>query len=215
MTKECNLIFDLDGTLWDAVKPITQAWNEAMGKEHQPFSFDEAKARSYMGLTPEETVPLAFPGVPFAEGMRLFHLCIESEIAYLSRHPGTLYPREREVLGELRQHYGLYIVSNSDKGYVENYIKACGMEGFFLGHVCAGDTGLPKWGNISYLIKREILAKAAYIGDTAKDKAETEKAGIPFIHAAYGFGKIENVRYRLSTLADLLDVVPLVFSERR
>jgi phosphoglycolate phosphatase len=209
MKKECSLIFDLDGTLWDAVSPITAAWNQAMAEEKAPFLFDEAKIKSYMGLTPEETCPLAFPGVPFEEEMRLFQACLRSEIAYLSKNPGKLYPKEREVLAELSKTYSLYLVSNSDKGYVENYLTACQMSAFFSGHVCAGDTGLAKWANIQYLMKRENLAKALYIGDTAKDKNETEKAGIPFIHAAYGFGEIPHCRYRLSRLADL----PLVAAE--
>jgi phosphoglycolate phosphatase len=213
MAKACSIIFDLDGTLWDALSPITLAWNEAMRKAKAPYSFSEETLRSYMGLTPEETGPLAFPDCSFAEQMRLFRLCVREEISYLSVHPGKLYPKERETLALLSQRYSLYLVSNSDKGYVENYLSACQMEAYFSGHVCAGDTGLPKWGNIRYIIEKEKLSKALYIGDTLKDKIETDKAGIPFIHATYGFGSAIDCAYKISRLGDLPFEADLVFKK--
>src|SRR5574344_868578 len=142
------VFFDLDGTLWNALVPLTQAWNQAMDKAHEPYRFDLVKMQSFMGLTPEETAPLAFPGANEKKGMDLFRLALKAEIAYLSQHPGILYPQEEEVLGKLEKSYDLYIVSNSDKGYVENYLQACHMEQHFKGHICAGDTGYPKWKNI-------------------------------------------------------------------
>jgi phosphoglycolate phosphatase len=145
--------------------------------------------------------------------MRLFRLCVKEEIAYLSVHPGKLYPKERETLAQLSQRYSLYLVSNSDKGYVENYLSACQMEEYFSGHVCAGDTGLPKWGNIRYIIEKEKLSRALYIGDTLKDKIETDKAGIPFIHATYGFGKPIDCTYKISRLEDLPSEADLVFKK--
>src|SRR5574344_850923 len=135
--------------------------------------------------------------------MKLFRLCLNEEIAYLAVHPRKLYPKEKETLALLSKRYSLYLVSNSDKGYVENYLSACQMEAYFSGHVCAGDTGWPKWGN------------ALYIGDTLKDKNETEKAGIPFIHAAYGFGEIPNYPYRIARLEDLPLEAERVFKKSR
>jgi phosphoglycolate phosphatase len=212
MSKQA-LIFDLDGTLWDAITPIQNAWNEAMVVSGEPFRFDYAKTKSYMGLTPEETCPLAFPGLPFEQQMVLFRRCIASEIAYLAKNPGALYPHEKEVLATLGKSYPLYIVSNSDKGYVENYLSACHMEAYFKGHLCAGDTGLPKWGSIRAIMAKEGITSAIYIGDTLKDKVESEKAGVAFIHAAYGFGKIEPERYAISSLEELPNLAALIFNE--
>jgi len=211
MKKEYAILFDLDGTLWDALSPITLAWNEEMKVRNLPISFSEAKIKSFMGLTPEETYPLAFPGYSFSDQAVLFKACIASEIAYLSKHPGRLYPQEKETLSLLIKTYSLYIVSNSDKGYVENYLEACHVASFFAGHVCVGDTGLPKWGNILYMIKRENLSRVLYIGDTLKDKNETEKAGIPFIHAAYGFGVIPDCPHAIAHLSDLPKEAAQVF----
>ena len=38
-------------------------------------------------------------------------------------------------------------------------------------------------------MERNGYGKAVYIGDTAKDQEAAQTAGIPFIHATYGFGK--------------------------
>lgn len=198
-----SIFFDLDGTLWDALAPLTDSWNNAMIKYHLPMRFTLDMTRSYMGLTPEETVPLAFPGVPFEKGLEIFREAIGEEIKHLAVHPGKLYPHERKILGELQKKYPLYVVSNSDKGYVENYIKSCHMEQYFAGHICAGDTGFPKWKNIIYLKEKEKIDQVIYIGDTLKDKVEAEKAGVLFIHAAYGFGAIEDDRCFISSLDEL------------
>ncbi|MCI2111052.1 MAG: HAD family hydrolase [Bacilli bacterium] len=207
------LIFDLDGTLWDALKGITIAWNAAMAREGQTYFFTEAIMRNYMGLTPEETGPLAFPNKTLAEQMRLFRSCLKSEIDYLGRHPGVLYPFEKEVLAELGKTYDLYIVSNSDKGYVENYLRACGTGRYFKGHVCAGDTDAPKWRNIRYIMEKNSIERAAYIGDTEKDRRESKVAGIPFIWAAYGFGVRVNARHLIRNLTELPQVAKSVFEE--
>lgn len=40
------------------------------------------------------------------------------------------------------------------------------------------------------MIKRNNLTSAVYIGDTQGDCNAAAEAGVPFVHAAYGFGKI-------------------------
>jgi len=205
------LIFDLDGTLWDAISGLTIAWNAAMAKEGQDIHFTDAIMKGYMGLTPEETCPLAFPNRTRAEQMRLFRACFQSAINYLGRHPGMLYPFEEKVLAELSETYDLYLVSNSDKGYVENYLNACAMGKYFKGHVCAGDTGAPKWRNIRYIMEQNSIKEALYIGDTEKDRLETKTAGIPFIWAAYGFGVRVQAKYYIRNLTELALAAKQVF----
>lgn len=206
------LFFDLDGTLWDALVPLTESWNEAMISHNLPYRFTIDTMKSYMGLTPEETCPKSFPGTTLEEGLKLFKIVLDAEIDYLSKHPGTLYPNERLVLSILKEKYPLYVVSNADKGYIENYLSACHMEDYFVDHVCAGDTGLAKWQNIMYLKKKEGIDQVIYIGDTLKDKVETLRAGELFIHAAYGFGVIDEDEHYINSLDELPDLVEKLFA---
>lgn len=206
-----SIFFDLDGTLWDAINQIKESCNLTMERLNQPFSFSFEVIKSTMGLTPLETLPITFPGLEEKEAMKLFQECVKDEIKFLNKKPGTLYPNEIEVLTSLSKKYPLYIVSNSDVGYVENYLTSCHMEKYFKGHVCAGDTKLAKWQNILYLKEKEGIDEVIYVGDTLKDKIESEKANVQFIHASYGFGVIENDEFKITNLLELPPLVDEMF----
>lgn len=53
----------------------------------------------------------------------------------------------------------------------------------------SGRTGMSKGENIRLLLERNGAARAVYVGDTQGDETAARFAGIPFIHAAYGFGQ--------------------------
>ena len=209
--KQC-LLFDLDGTLWDALEPITTSWNQAMKKYNYQYDLDTIK--SFMGLTPKETCPLAFKNHSLEEGLKLFNIVLKAEIDYLSKNPGKIYPNEDEVLSLLKEKYDLFIVSNCDKGYIENYLNACKKTQYFTDHVCLGDTSLDKWQNILYLKKKYQIDEIIYIGDTLKDKIEANKANVKFIHANYGFGKIDNEENEINSLYELIPLVEKLFNHQ-
>lgn len=205
------ILFDLDGTLWNALDTITEAWNKAMKEHNLKYSFSLETMKSFMGLTPKETAPLAFKDVDLNKGIEYFVLCLNEEIKYLRVHPGKLYEDEEEVLKELSKHYPLFIVSNSDKGYIEDYLNAYDFNKYFKDHVCAGDTDLEKWQNILYIKNKYQLEEIIYVGDTKKDLNESIKAGVKFIHASYGFGEIEEEVLKISKLRELPDLIKKVF----
>lgn len=205
------ILFDLDGTLWNALDTITEAWNKAMKEHNLKYSFSLETMKSFMGLTPKETAPLAFKDVDLNKGLEYFVLCLNEEIKYLRVRPGKLYEDEEEVLKELSKHYPLFIVSNSDKGYIEDYLNAYDFNKYFKDHVCAGDTDLEKWQNVLYIKNRYQLEEIIYVGDTKKDLNESIKAGVKFIHASYGFGEIEEEVLKISKLRELPDLIKKVF----
>jgi phosphoglycolate phosphatase len=205
------IFFDLDGTLWDALAPITYSWNEAMIKNDKHYRFDDTSIRSIMGLTPEETALLVFNDVPLKEGLELFKICVKAELEYLAIHPGKLYPLEKETLEELSKSYPLYIISNCDKGYIENFLNSLNMTKYFKGHICVGDNGFAKWQNIVYLKDINKFDDVIYIGDTLKDKTESTKANVKFIHANYGFGHIDNDQYFVNKISDLPPLINKLF----
>ena len=207
------IFFDLDGTLWDALNQITISWNLTMEKYHYPYRFNLETIKSIMGLTPEETCQLLFKDKSLKEGLDIFHILVKEEINYLSKHPGIIYENEDQVLSILSDKYDLYVVSNSDKGYIENYLLTCNKEKYFKGHICAGDLGLPKWQNILYIKEKEKIDEVIYVGDTLKDKIESEKAHVNFIHAAYGYGKIDDDQVKINNLKELIFKIEEVFDK--
>ena len=70
---------------------------------------------------------------------------------------------------------------------------------------CFGNTRLTKDENIHLIVKRNGLKNPVYVGDTQGDFDACKKAGVPFIWAAYGFGRPETDDYyaKLERFADL------------
>ena len=52
-------------------------------------------------------------------------------------------------------------------------------------------------------MERAKEKEAIYIGDTQGDEKETHLAGLPFIHAAYGFGKANNPEGVINDFSEL------------
>jgi phosphoglycolate phosphatase len=59
-------------------------------------------------------------------------------------------------------------------------------------------------------VERNHLQQAVYVGDIQGDFEATTEAGLPFIHAAYGFGTISEPTPKISALAELPEVVAQV-----
>lgn len=212
--KKYALFFDLDGTLWDALSQIKDSYNLTMKNNNLPYRFTLKMVQGIMGLTPLETVKVFFKeDLNEKEGLSLFKKMFLDELQYLKKHPGILYQDEIEILKELNKKYDLFIVSNADKGYIETYLNSHkDLPLLFKDHLCAGDTLLDKKDNILLLKSKYNIDEVIYIGDTNKDKIESEKANVKFIHASYGFGKIEEKVNSISSLNELPILVDKLFN---
>lgn len=188
-----GILFDLDGTLWDSVPAVAESWTQGLkqlGIDRPPITAQELLP--CMGMLLSDIGDILLPGLPPQEQGRAITYCCRMQNEYLSRHGAPLYPGEEEVLSALSKQYSLFVVSNCEKGYIEAYFEGTGMGKYFTGFESAGNTGLTKAENIALVVKRHSLKKPVYVGDTALDCQSATQAGVPFIHAAYGFGKVEN-----------------------
>ena len=203
------LIFDLDGTLWNAVKPISEAWTEVGRAFFSPdYCLSEEDTQNLMGLTMDEIVNrLMIADLDEPTKRRFTERCFSYEREYLVEHPGKLFPNEIETLLSLkRKGYRLFIVSNCQSGYIETFLPLC-EPGLFEGHLCWSDTEQDKHVTIRALMDKFDLKEAIYIGDTQKDLNETRLAGIAFLHAAYGFGTADRPDGRAHDFAQLFSEI--------
>ncbi len=187
-----GVIFDLDGTLWDSSESLTDVWRLALaGEPDIPRPPTTEELQSVMGMTAPQLMKTLFPQLTPERGAELFaQLCV-AEDAYLREHGGRLYPGLTETLEQLARQCPLAIVSNCGPEYIPAFFAAHKLEPYFAGWECIGRTGKEKWENIRLVAQRLGMTQPVYVGDTAMDQAAAQKAGVPFIHAAYGFGRAE------------------------
>ncbi len=188
-----GILFDLDGTLWDATGAVAKSWTlglEQLGIQRPPITVEELFP--CMGLLLPDIVERLIPGLDPETIERVISHCCRVENDYLARHGAPLYPGVEEALAVLSETYPLFVVSNCEKGYIEAFFAGTDMGKYFTDFESAGNTGLTKAENIALVVKRHDLKKPVYVGDTALDHKSSVEAGVPFIHAAYGFGSVED-----------------------
>jgi phosphoglycolate phosphatase len=191
-TKDSGIIFDLDGTLWDSAKSVADSWNEVIETYKEiNYRMTVEAMKGFMGKTIDEIAELFFYDVPAEKRREIMNKCCIREMEYLKSHGGVLYPKVEETLSELYSNYKLFIVSNCQVGYIEAFLESHSLGKYFSDYENPGRTGKPKGDNIKLVIERNNLSRALYIGDTQGDYNSTCAARIPFIHARYGFGKVE------------------------
>ena len=203
-----GIIFDLDGTLWDATAQITPSWNEVFARYPEYGAhLTLGVTKSLMGKTMEEIAAVIFPQMAGQKRNAIIKECCDFEITYLEKYGGVLYPRLTETLAELSLNYSLFIVSNSQDGYVQTFLKFHRLGRYFADIEMAGRTGLSKGGNIKLLAARNALERAVYVGDTAGDQQAANLAGVPFVWAKYGFGQVTGAEYEIDKFGALPELV--------
>lgn len=203
-----GIIFDLDGTLWDASTQVVTAWNIVLNRYTEldkQITVDDM--RGFMGKTLDVISEIMFPGMDLEESVKILKECCKEEQIYLCKHGGILYPELEETLKLLVQNYSLYIVSNCQDGYAQAFLDYHKLWGYFEDIEMSGRTGKSKGENIKIIIKRNRLNKSVYVGDTTGDLEGANLAGIPFIYAEYGFGQLYDVKYSISNISDINRIV--------
>lgn len=201
-----GIIFDLDGTLWDASEQVTVSWNMAL-KTIDEFNLriDKRDMMRFMGNLLFDIGKMMLPkNLDDARVREIVDLCIEYEHAYLRKHGAPLFENLLQTLKELKKEYSLFIVSNCQAGYIEVFLDYFGIWDIFDDYECPGRSGLAKAENIKLICERNKLDKAVYVGDTDGDYCATKAAGLPFIHAAYGYGKPHEPTMAIKRFEDLL-----------
>lgn len=208
-TEYDGIIFDLDGTLWNAAAVNKAAWDmayEQMGYGKSEVTDEEFE--SCMGLIIPDIAKKIHPEIPENEQNGFIDCCIEIEHRMLLEHGGILYEGFYEVLDELAERHKLCVVSNCQAGYIEIFMKAHKAGRYFADFECPGNTGLLKADNIRLVAQRNGFHNPVYVGDTKGDMKAAHDAGVPFVWASYGFGKgLSGYEYKIDALKDLAELL--------
>lgn len=207
-----NIIFDLDGTLWDSRNTIIDNWNRILLRDElisKPLEIDDLNP--YMGLLAEDILRDIVPGISTEQLEAIMKEIELHENKTIREKGGLLYPYVAESLAYLKKGHDLYIVSNCQDGYIEAFLDYFGFEDIFKDFESYGRTKQNKASNIKSVIERNKLneTETVYVGDTQTDFESSKSNGLDFIFCAYGFGELETERPNY-IIQDFKDLIPIL-----
>lgn len=202
------LIFDMDGTLWDAVDSYCKIWDTTFkecGIPHDPVT--RADLIAQMGKPLEDIIITLAPNIPDLEKflVRLDH----NEKAMMPVLGGRFYPEVRETIAALAPGRKLFMVSNCGTFGLDNMMHLAGITQYITEALTHGGTGRTKTENNAYIVAHYGLKSPYYVGDTQGDAAAAITAGCGIIWAAYGFGHVDEPNYTINCFKDLTSLIVL------
>ena len=208
--KTDGIIFDIDGTLWNAVPGVTAAWNEEIERQGYSYHLTVEMMQPLFGQKANTFGDVLFSDLPAEDRHRLAYDCAYSQVESL-RHNGKsiVYDGVKETLDRLAEHYPLYIVTNADERYVELLKDYAKIRPYITDYECDRGINHTKADNIRLIIERNGLKTPIYVGDTSLDQNSAQEAGAIFIWASYGFGVNIKSNYSISSIKDLPNILKL------
>jgi phosphoglycolate phosphatase len=184
------LIFDLDGTLWDAAAASTYGWNLALAELGLSRRVTVDGIRSVSGRPFPQCVEILLPELSPAPASTL-ELLEAGERTGIELVAGVLYDGVAAGLPRLAERYPLFLVSNCPDWYLDEFFRVTALREHFTGWDCHGSSGIAKSGMFLNLAATHRLEHAVYVGDTQGDRESAEQAGMDFAFVRYGFGRVE------------------------
>jgi len=204
-----SIILDVDGTIWNTTDIVAEAWNKAIDKLYPSVPHVNGSIlKGQFGKTMKVIADNLFVGLKDEEKTQLMEECCNQEQLALKENTRNItYEGVVETIRELYEKgLPLFIVSNCQKGYIEVVIEKNKITQYISDFECYGNNGKGKADNIKLLCRRNKLRSPVYVGDTQGDADACKEAGLPFIWAAYGFGRAENYYKKIDSFKELINL---------
>ncbi len=204
-----GILLDVDGTLWDSTGIVAQAWTQAIHDGGGGgLTVTAGMLKEQFGKTMTAIADCLLPELPPEKRYAIMDICFRYEHRALVQDACRIcYPGVKETIQELSGYVPLFIVSNCQSGYIELFLEKTGLGPYIKDTECFGDTGKNKDENIRMLVSRNHLQSPIYVGDTQGDCDASQKAGVPFVFAAYGFGSADKMAAQIGQFSQLKELV--------
>ena len=198
------VIFDIDGTLWNACRASAAGWNAGLAKLGIDGKVGPEQIRSVAGKPYEECVDILLPGLK-VKYPALLPTLNDCETEAVQSSGGEFFDGVIDGIQALAGESKVFLVSNCQEWYLNLFLGFSGLKPALAGFDCHGLSSLPKNEMLSRIKSHHSLHHPVYVGDTAGDEAAAKSAGIEFVHVAWGFGDSEGAAKTVGSFTELLD----------
>lgn len=198
-----SIIFDMDGTLWDAVDSYCQIWNTTFSQMNIKASdISRIQLLECMGMPINDIFHRIVDGN--IDEHKFLKLLDENEKGMMPKLGGTLYPGVYATIRQLASTHRLFMVSNCGAEGLHNFLDYTRLKPYFEDTLTYGETLKSKADNIKSIIRIHKLKSPVYVGDTQGDCNSAHAAGIPMIFASYGFGTCSDAEFTINEFSELI-----------
>lgn len=198
------IIFDVDGTLWNACPASAKGWNIGLAKLGIDKKVTSKQIESVAGNPYDKCVEILLPGLQ-KQYPNLLDTLNECEIEVVKSDGGTFYNGVIEGIKTLASSYKIFLASNCQEWYMKLFLELSGLEPLLAGFDCHRMSNLPKHEMLLKIKSNHSLNNPVYVGDTEGDETAANLTGMEFIHVSYGFGSPANKAINFDSFAALLD----------
>ena len=197
-----SIIFDMDGTLWNATESYAKIWNVTCNEFGIKAAFNGADLEKFMGMSIEDIMIHLLGDNRNVDKVQFLKMLGENEVAMMPSLGGVLYPSVKECLEKLHGNYRLFMLSNCSSKGLLNFVNFTGTAHLFDGILTQGERPFEKSENLRFMAQEYSLKCPTYVGDTQADCDQCHAAGLPFVYASWGFGQCNGADWKFATIED-------------
>jgi len=202
------LIFDLDGTIFQTIRPEVEAVKKALIELDWKIENIEEKVGEYIGKTSEEAYKSILPLDKVLKWENLAKIVRKYRKSTIVQY-GEIFPEVIETLQILKKrNYKLVLYSNASIEYFNKIVSFLEIEKLFDYMECVEENNLTKTELVKKIKTRFKKSNIAVIGDRIHDIEAAKENSAISIGALYGYSKKEAGKADLfiNKFSDLLDI---------
>lgn len=181
------LIFDIDGTLWEAAEQTMIAANIIADKYPEIPKVTIDDINKVMGLGKKDIAKILMPDIEENEALKYVDMQIGKAIELVNENGAHIYENVQKTIKKLYSYFKLGIITNNVDNYALLFLEKSELKEYFIDYIGTSSYGINKAKAMNIMMDRNNVKTACYIGDIKKDMDAAMEANIDFIHARYGF----------------------------